>query len=42
MEGVCDNYIGDIAEFFDRVVDRPMCSDMCPCDVDFFDQGGYN
>ena len=36
MDNVCNRNIDVIAEFFERVVDKPMCSDMCPCDETAF------
>ena len=34
---VCEDNLDDIEAFFNEVVDRPMCSDMCPCDDEQFE-----
>ena len=41
IERVCDDNLEDIRSFWNKVVDIPMCSDMCPCDNNAFAQGGY-
>ena len=42
MDNVCENNIEEITEFFQKVVDFPMCSDMCPCDETAFAEGTYD
>ena len=42
VDDVCNDYAAEIQEFFNRVVDEPMCSDMCPCDDNAFVEGGYD
>ena len=42
VDDVCNDHAEEIQEFFNRVVDVPMCSDMCPCDNDAFTAGGYD
>ena len=41
VDNACNDYSAEIQEFFNRVVDRPMCSDMCPCEISPFSDGGY-
>ena len=41
-DNMCNDYAEEIEEFFNRVVDKPMCSDMCPCDDDASTSGGYD
>ena len=31
VDDMCSSMEGEISEFFNRVVDKPMCSNMCPC-----------
>ena len=33
---VCEDNLDDIEAFFNEVVDKPMCSDMCPCNDEQF------
>lgn len=42
LDNVCDENETDIKEFYNRVVDLPMCSDMCPCELNAFSIGGYS
>ena len=42
IDDMCNDYADEIQEFFNRVVDVPMCSDMCPCADDAFTTGGYD
>ena len=42
VDNMCNEYAGEIEEFFNRVVDVPMCSDICPCEDLAFTMGGYD
>ena len=41
IDRICAEEKDNIEAFFTRVVDQPMCSDMCPCDDNSFVTGGY-
>ena len=41
VDTMCNAYKEEIRQFFNRAVDRPMCSDMCPCDDAVFVEGNY-
>ena len=41
VDNTCNGYSIVIEEFFNRVVDKTMCSDMCPCANENFANGGY-
>jgi len=42
IDSICDVQKDDIRAYFNRVVDQPMCSDMCPCEDDAFVAGNYS
>jgi hypothetical protein len=38
----CNWAVTDIKAFYDEFVDKPMCSDLCPCYYDDFVEGGWH
>jgi hypothetical protein len=42
VDEVCTEIEDDAGNFWGRVIDAPMCSDMCPCTDTDFATGGYD
>lgn len=42
IDEVCEETEDEIREFWNGVIDVPMCSDICPCDSVAFVAGGYD
>ena len=42
VNNVCTDMEGDFREFFTRVVNMPMCSDMCPCETEVYNEAEFD